>query len=40
MPKIFWVNFSQFRGLFKVFAENKAGWGEVSPAAPAIEMCV
>ena len=30
LPKIFLVDFSQFRGLFKVFGENKGGGGASS----------
>ena len=30
----FFVNFSQFRGLFKVFAENRVGWGRLLRPPP------
>ena len=35
LPPRFLVNFSQFRGLFKVFAENMGGGGRTPPAPPS-----
>ena len=33
-PKIFWVNFSQFRGFFTVFGENRGGGRLLTPPPP------
>ena len=36
-PKIFLVNFSQFRGLLKVFGENSGGGSAPPPPDPPLQ---